>query len=748
MQVTPTEREFRPWMQGREFHLVVDRIEYKDLIDECCSVERYGFDTETDGLHPTEARTCGICLSPDPKRGYYAPIRHRKGKNLDLDVALEGLQRLADSDALNDMYNAQFDMQMSVNDGIHFHFKKIRDAQISWWLIDSSRKLRGGLKAISKQHFGYDMLELWELFFNKKPNKKQFMPTVHLLDPTQVTVYGSSDAMVTTELQRSLERDRWWKMQEKIFYIEMAMIECLREMERHPIQLDLEYIDHWNKRISNDMAECEHKIYKLAGQPFNIQANAALAKLLYNQLGLPCTKVTGKNNEPSVDDEALAAIRTMHPIVPIIQEYKTLHKLHSTYLLPFTTGHDENGMTRIGFFHPATETGRIQGRKGRGFAVDGKLEMSITTAPKNKKELPNIYDPRQVVVARPGWLLASIDYANEEMRIAANMSGEENWIEALLNGENMHRKMAALIFGVPMDQVTPEQYAAAKAANFKYLYGGGSPKEEIYRMYYAAVPTLKSWQDAQKSKMNGYGYVQSAWGRVRRAEDLVKSQEWGRQMLAERIAVNSPVQSSGGDVLRLAVIGVLLRKLRHEHPELKEFVFVRLLVHDEICYEIATDETLKGSKAWEMGWTFDKILYMICEVMEGIGLSGWPVPLLVDGHVSRTWSSTGARKFDLDRVNKKVVWIEVKQEAKAADPQVFSFSFAEVNDEKVGVLSIPSRNQIMIARAKALIRSAYSPERGHKLQLLFEDSESKITLPQRYNLDVINEAVAPAKKES
>lgn len=545
MKVSPSSRDFRPWMQGREFHCLTDPKEYHDLIDELVARPRFGFDTETDGLHPTQARICGLCLSPEPKRGYYVPIRHQKGTNLDLDCALEGLGRLTQAETpAVDMYNALFDMQMTANDGRYWHWRKVRCAMLAYWLIDSSRKLRGGLKAAALGMFGYEMVELWQLFMDKKPNKKQFVPTVHALDPLQVTVYGASDAMVTTEMGIALSRDRYLQMQEKIFLLEMGFTECLRRMERQPVLLDIDYVRRWDERLTSDIKGIEARIYRLVGRPFNIASTDQLAKLLYDELGLPCSKYTGKSQARSVDEEALTPLERLHPVVPLILQYKELTKLHGTYLTPFLVSHDPaTHETRIGHVQNSTETGRVSGRKGGGFEKDGKLMMSHTTAPKNRSGRADCYDVRQVVIAHEGYKLASVDFANEEMRLAANMSGERNWIEQLNAGANMHRAMAALIYKKEMAAVNDVEYAAAKGANFKYLYGGGSPKEDLYNSYYAAVPQLKAWQDQQKAQMRKFGFVRSAWGRVRRAEDLVRSGEWSKIAYAERQAVNSPVQA-------------------------------------------------------------------------------------------------------------------------------------------------------------------------------------------------------------
>lgn len=660
MQIEPTTSELRPWMNGRSFNLIIEQKEFDDLIDRIIELKRYGIDTETNGLHPINSRVVGICLAPSPQEGFYIPIRHELGKNLDLKVAIAGMKRLQQSEKKADFWNARFDINMFMNDEVVFdNFRNINDGMIMYWLIDSARRTLK-LKYVAKAEKGYEMLELWECFGHaKKP--RNFVPTVQTLDPLRVTVYGCSDSMITTELCRVFEKDSWIERQAGVYQLELATIMSLVDMDRQkPMKLDMDYVLQWKSKIESKLLDIEKQVYDLVGHPFNIGSPDQLGKVLYQDLGLPVIATTGSGNKPSTGDEVLESLKSRHPAVALVQDWRHNSKLMSTYLEPFLVG-QENGYTRINFFQPATETGRIQGRAGN-FELDGTLGMSVSTIPKNREGRDDIYDPRRVFVADEGYVLAAVDYENEEMRLAANMSGEPVWIDALNSGRNMHREMGSRMYKKEPQALSDDEYAIAKGANFRYLYGGGSPREEEYNIYYAAVPTLKAWQDKMKEQMSNYGFVTTAWGRCRRADELIRSGDRAKIAYALRQSVNSPVQGTGSDVLRLALTQIVLRLLRKEYPELRGKVKVRLLVHDEIVYEIPLK--IEGTD-----WTWDKILYKICEIMESVKIPHWKCPLRVDGHIGPSWSSITGTKFKLDR-DRKVIVLQEKKVKK--DPLKYS----------------------------------------------------------------------------
>lgn len=640
-------------MDEREFHLVTTDEEFEEMMHECLQSDRVGLDTEGTGLHPTKSRVCGWCLAPNPQKGYYVPIFHEIGTVYDSKKAAAGIRELVDSGTKLDFWHAQFDVNMIWNEGIEFwRWRQLFDGMIAYWLVDSKRP-KHGLKYVTKQLLGIDPVELWECFGHKK-KPSNFVPIVKGLDPIDITVYAASDAMLTTEHCRNLENEEFFQRQLPVFQLEMATILTLAWMDRDETHINVEYVEGWRGKIEAKILELEQQIHEVSGEVFNIASTSTLSRILFKKLGLPVVQVSEKTGGPSTDDNVLEQLKDRHPVVPLLQEWRHETKVLSNYVMPYITD-QEDGKTRIGYYQAATDTGRIQGRKGK-FFEDGRIGFSVSTIPKVKRN--GVYDPRQSITARGGFKYAAVDYVNEEMRLAANMSGEPVWLEALLNGRNLHREMACRMYGKTADEVTPDEYGAAKGMNFRYLYGGGGPWEDDYNTYYAAVPVLKKWQDAQKAYMMNHGYVQTAWGRCRRGEDLVTSGDKKKQGYAKRIAVNSPVQGSGSDALRLAINQIVLRLIHKDHPELKGNLYLKLLIHDEVVFEIA-DEAMT-QEARDKGWTFDKILYAVCEVMESITLPGWKCPLEVDGHVGPTWSTLTGTEFELDRENKKIVYKDNK----------------------------------------------------------------------------------------
>lgn len=369
---------------------------------------------------------------------------------------------------------------------------------------------------------------------------------------------------------------------ERVFYeAELPLVEVLASMETHGFRLDKKTLQEIGLSISEGIEKLTGEIYLLAGEEFNINSPLQLGNILFEKLGLPAGKKTKKGY--STNAEILEKLRPLHPIIEKILEYRTLSKLKSTYIDGLIPLVGQDGRIHAHFQQTVTATGRIS-----------CTEPNLQNIP-IRQELGRSL--RKAFTARDeGECLVGADYSQIELRILAHLSGDEHLILAFNQGEDIHKSTAAKVFDVPLEQVTPEERSAAKAVNFGVIYGMSSfglsseihvsrkEAERYIEEYFRRFPGVKHFMEEQVENCKKQGFLLTIMGRRRYINEIHASSYSVRQ-LGERLAMNSPIQGSAADIIKLAMISVY-RRLR------KENIPARLIlqVHDELILETPKEE--------------------------------------------------------------------------------------------------------------------------------------------------------------
>lgn len=397
--------------------------------------------------------------------------------------------------------------------------------------------------------------------------------------------------------------------------MERPLVPVLAKMEQRGVYVNRGHLAEKSDEIGHRISSIEEDIYTLAGGQFNINSPKQLGKILFERLGLPASKKTKTGYSTNV--EVLEGLRLKHPIIESILYYRTLAKLKSTYL--DSLGElisAETGRVHTSFNQTVTATGRLS-------SSDPNLQ-NIPVRTDEGRQIRALFEPGEGYDA-----LLSADYSQIELRLLAHMSGDENFIDAFRQGQDVHARTAAEVFGVPIDSVGSELRRKAKAVNFGIVYGISdyglsrdlhiSRKEagEYIRLYFERYPGVKRFLDETVKKAHETGYVTTMFGR-RRALPAIRSSNYNQRMLAERMAMNTPIQGSAADIIKLAMISA--------NDKLEEAgVRSRMLlqVHDELVLEVVNGE-------------IEQVSAILRDAMENV--AELSVPLVIDIHSGKDWA--------------------------------------------------------------------------------------------------------------
>lgn len=397
--------------------------------------------------------------------------------------------------------------------------------------------------------------------------------------------------------------------------IELPLVEVLAAMEQNGVYVNRAHLAEKTEEVAGRLQKIEAAIYEMAGHDFNLNSPKQLGVVLFEELGLPVRKKTKTGY--STNAEVLESLRLEHPIIEQILAYRLWSKLKSTYLDGIA------GLIR-------TDTGRIHTSFNQTVTATGRLSSSDP----NLQNIPVRTEEGRMIRAlfEPGEgydYLLSADYSQIELRLLAHMSGDENFIDAFKRGQDIHARTAAEVFGIPLDEVTPELRRHAKAVNFGIVYGISdfglarnlhiSRKEagDYISRYFTRYPGVRAFMDKVVAEAHETGYVTTMFGR-RRELPAIKSRNFNQRMLAERMAMNTPIQGTAADVIKLAMIAAY-RKLREAGVKSR----ILLQVHDELVLEVKESE-------------IETVQAILHEAMEHVvSLS---VPLSIDVHWGRNWA--------------------------------------------------------------------------------------------------------------
>lgn len=493
--------------------------------------------------------------------------------------------------------------------------------------------LGGGLdplcaaKALAPLLTGARPLILW----NAKRLKTEFaswgLPVTAVFDDDQIMQYllapqnGKYEAPENAAalLQQTLSDERALDEQEmtKLYReIELPLLSTLYDMERDGFLVDCDELNRLGAQYDQQIAELKDEIFSLCGvAPFNLNSPQQLGSVLFDTLGLPAKKKTARGY--STDAETLNELAELHPVVDRILLYRQVAKLKSTYI---------DGLLRL-----TGRDGRIHTWFDQTIAATGRISSSEPNLQNIPVRTPMGREIRRAFIAPAGSVLVDADYSQIELRLLAHLSGDEAMCEAFTLGQDIHARTAAEVYGVPLDEVTPQMRSSAKAVNFGIVYGISdfglasnlhiSRKEaaEFISRYFARYPAIHRFMDACVSQGKAEGYSVTMYGRRRPLPEL-SSPNYNRRQFGERAAMNTPVQGAAADIIKIAMNAV--------HDELKASGLTAKLilqVHDELIVEAPEEER-------------EQVETLLRRCMENA--ASLRVPLIADVHSGRSWYDT------------------------------------------------------------------------------------------------------------
>ncbi len=601
---------------GPQFHTALDTphvytlVETPDqLRDVVAEIEKYPefcFDTETTGLDIFNDRIVGLSLAVEPHKAWYVPF------NEENTGQLAGIIRplFENAQIAKIGQNVKFDRMVLHRIGIGVQGRQY-DTMILHYLLDPES--RHGMNALSERYLDYRPIEIESLI-----GKGTKQLTMDLVNIERVKEYAAEDADVTLQLKQKL----WPQieeagLQELYFRIEEPMIGVLADIEMAGVRIDSAALAEYGVELNRRLAELEAAIRTEAGEAsLNVNSARQLGEVLFGKMRIAEKPRMTRTKQFCTDEEYLQTFARKYRIVDLILEYRGVKKLLSTYVeaLPQLVNRS-TGRIHTSFNQAVTATGRLSSTNPNLQNIPVREEMG--------RRIREAFIPSD-----DDHLLLSADYSQVELRLMAHLSGDESLIAAFEHGEDVHAATAARLFGKPIDEVTPEERRRAKTANFGIIYGisafGLSQRLEIPRKeareiidgYFASYPKVKEYMDQVVGKAKEEGYVTTIFGRRRYLNDIA-SQNAVARGLAERNAVNAPIQGSAADIMKIAMIEVH-RRFVAEGIRSR----VILQVHDELVVDMLRSEQ-------------EQVRRIVTEAMEGAATL--QVRLIAEAGIGRNW---------------------------------------------------------------------------------------------------------------
>lgn len=543
-------------------------------VDRLLEEESISFDTETTSTDAMMASLVGISLSTKPREAWYIPTPMPDGTKT--EIVLDTLQPLLGNTSLKIGQHIKYDYVVLARHGLEVK-GKLFDTMVAHYLV--SPEDPHGMDALARRYLNYEPIPISSLIGKGKGER-----SMRDVPMSEVSPYACEDADITLRLAsvmtQALSDGGVTNIAEDI---EFPLIPVLADMEMTGVLVDPDVLSELSEQMSVEIDSFERQIHEAAGESFNIASTQQLGKVLFEKMGLPVISKTSKG-KPSTRESVLRQLATEHELPGLILDWRELAKLKNTYV-------DSLGA----LIHP--ETGRIHTSYSQTTAATGRLSST-------KPNLQNIpirtargREIRRAFIARQGFMLMSADYAQIELRILAALSDDAALKKAFSEGADIHSTTAALVFGVPVDEITREQRAKAKEVNFGIPYGISpfglaqrlrcplDEARELIESYHKSYPDVTKFLALQVAKAQEWGYVETVLGRRRYVPDI-HARNRSVRSFAERVAVNMPIQGTQADMIKLAMIRIH-NTIKRENLKSR----MLLQVHDELVFEVVPDET-------------------------------------------------------------------------------------------------------------------------------------------------------------
>lgn len=574
------------------------------LVENLLKQKAVCFDTETTSLNELEAKLIGMSFCYKKGLAYYVPMSNNQEeaqKTVELFRSF-----FEDQNVLKIAHNLKYDYKVLKNYNIEVE-GKLFDTMVAHYLLNPDG--RHGMDYLSEMYLDYKPVSIESLIGKKGKNQR----TLRDVDVQTQTDYAAEDADVTFQLYELFAPQLAKENLEDLFYnVEMPLMKVLAKIELTGVRLDNNWLAQESKDLENDLKILESKIFELSGEEFNMNSPKQLGEILFEKMQLDPKAKKTKTGQYATSEDVLQKLSSKHEIIPQILEYRTLQKLKSTYVDALPGQIDKkDDRVHTNFSQTTAATGRL-----------ASVNPNLQNIPIRTLRGQQI---RGAFVSDEGKKIISADYSQIELRLIAEISGEQNMIKAFQNGEDIHASTAAKLFNIPLEDVTKIQRSQAKTVNFGIIYGQGAfalaeqtglSRTEAKKMidsYYETYPRLKEYMAEQVKKAQDFGYVETILGRKRHLKDI-NSSNFVVKAHAERNAVNAPIQGSAADIIKLAMIKID-SELETQNLQTK----MLLQVHDELLFESPLEEleTAKALIKKEMESAFPTNVPLVVEV--GVG---------------------------------------------------------------------------------------------------------------------------------
>lgn len=611
-----------------KYKLINSEKDFKIFLASLKKQKSFTYDTETSSFEPITSKLLGISFSWKEGEAYYVDFSQRrahKPSELTLfnyrddesegtvkDEWLKKLKEIFEDEQIKKRaHNAKFDIRVIRNQGIDIKGVDF-DTMIASYLLNPGSR-QHNLDAVTFTELGFEKISKTDLL-GKGKDKISFSE----VNVERLSIYSCEDADFTNRLYKTLEKQIKDEKLSKLFKdIEMPLVPVLAQMEDNGIHLDGKFLDKMSEKIAKKLSSLEKSIYKKAGTEFNIRSTQQLREVLFDKLQIPTKDIKKTKTGFSTAADELVKLKDQHKIIADIQEHRELSKLMSTYIeaLPVLIN-KKTKRIHTSFNQTVTATGRLSSTDPNLQNIPVKTELG--------REI------RKAFISGKGYKLLALDYSQIELRLAAHMSGDTKMIKAFKEGADIHTATAAEINQVGISEVTKKMRREAKATNFGILYGQGPHglsrtaeipywrAKEFIDQYFVVYSDVKKYIETTTEEARKKGYAETLFGRKRHLPELNSSVVMMRKS-AERMAVNTPLQGTAADMIKVAMI-------KAEEWIEKNFqdgeVGMLLQVHDELVLEARNDIVEKVAK--ELKKIMENVLKL-------------KVPVIVDVKQGNNW---------------------------------------------------------------------------------------------------------------
>ena len=571
---------------GQNYQLVDNNAKIKKFISELKQQLEFCFDTETTSVDAFSAKLLGISFCWQKNEAFYLPTNAIGSSKKDIE------QIFADETVKKIGHNLKYDIEVLENYfnenkmGSRSSFKKLKrddifsvkggyfDTMIASYILNPGHR-QHSLDNLAFVELGYEMQPIEELIGSGRDQI-----TMAEVPTEKVSWYSGEDADITWQLYNILDAELKKQDMHGLFaQIDMPLVEILGRVETAGVKIDKKFLDALSVELDAKIKKLETKIYKLAGQEFNVASPLQLKEILFDKMKISTAGLGKTKTGVSTAAGQLDKLKGEHKIIDFILEFRELSKLKNTYsdALPKLIN-TKDGRVHTSFNQTVTATGRLSSSNPnlQNIPIRTTIGQEI----------------RKAFIAEPGFKILKADYSQIELRIAASLANDKAMLKAFDNKEDIHTQTAAVIRGIKADEVTPDLRRQAKEVNFGVLYGMGAwglaqrtglAREEASKFiekYFATYKDLKKYIDETIKVARDKGYVETFYGRRRYLPEINSGIQLVRAG-AERMATNMPIQGTAADILKLAMIDI-----DHKLPEISSKSKMILQVHDELVFEV------------------------------------------------------------------------------------------------------------------------------------------------------------------